>query len=359
MIAEIKFACAHCGQRIAVGSEAAGMGIDCPTCQNPVTIPHSLGISEPPRIGGGLREKLAALQSECERLRANATSSQAEIKSFQTERLALRNEVAALKRRAAAAEAQFADTQILRQRLDATETQLASVEKERAESIAALASTDAKRAKALQEMAGLRSELAAAVAASERAQTEAAGARSRFAEAETEIVEARGALATAKSELASLQTRFAAATDETESLRGLLDREGASRELLSMRTKLTAAEDELRTRRQSAGQLEADLKKAEADRARLDEERLALHSRIAEALKRADALSKDRLNADNEKLRELLERQNEELKLRFRELTRFRRAKLTLKIIWAVAALAMVGLGYFFVKILPTIEWTH
>ena len=41
-------------------------------------------------------------------------------------------------------------------------------------------------------------------------------------------------------------------------------------------------------------------------------------------------MSKDRLNADNAKLRELLERQNEELKLRFKELTRFRRAKLTL-----------------------------
>ena len=83
-----------------------------------------------------------------------------------------------------------------------------------------------------------------------------------------------------------------------------------------------------------------------------------MHRRVAEALKQADDLSGDRLNADNEKLRELLDRQNEELKNLYRELTRFRRAKLTLKIIWALTALGITGLGYLFVKILPTIEWT-
>lgn len=359
MITEIKFVCSHCGQKIAVGSDAAGLGINCPTCQNAVTIPRAIVASEPRLIDAGLREKHLALQTESERLHANLTHAQAEIKSFHNERLTLRNEVASLKQRAAAAEAQLEEMQLLRQRLEATETQLSSIERERGEMSAGLARAAEERDRALRELEGVRSELALAVAASEQAQVEGAALQTRIAEMETSLGEARAALAKSQSEIAGLQTRFASASGEAESLRGLMDRDEVSRELLSSRTKLAAAEDELRMRRQTATQLEIDLLKAEADRDRLEEERAGLHRRIAEALKQAEDLSKDRLNADNAKLRELLDRQNEELKGRFREVTRFRRAKLTLKIVWGLAALAAMGLAYFFVKMLPTIEWTQ
>lgn len=324
MIAEIKFACSYCGQKIAVQADAAGIVIDCPNCQEPVTIPQSPMVSEPWRPDGGLREKIAALQSECERLSASATHTQAELKSFQTERLTLRNEAAALKQRAAAAEAQLGEMPLLRQRFEVAETQLASLEQERAENHAALSRALEECAAAARELEGVRSQLA-----------------------------------TAQAEVNSLQTRFATASGEVESLRGLMNREETSRELLSTRTKLTAAEEELRERRQSATQLEMDLLKAEAERDRLDEERAGLHRRMAESLKQVEDLSGDRLNADNAKLRELLDRQNEQLKSCFRDLTRFRHAKLALKIVWALTALAGIGLGYFFVKVLPTIEWVR
>ena len=349
MIAEIKFVCGHCGQKIAVDSDAAGLGIECPTCQNSVTIPRS-GIASEPRIAEG--ERLTGIQAECERLRANATHAQAEIKSFQNERLSLRNEVAALKQRASAAEAQLAEVELLRQRLEATETQLASMEQERAGLLAAASLVTGERDSALLELEGVRSELAAAMAASERAQSAATEMQARFTDTET-------ALASAQADLAGLQARFAAASGEAESLRGLMDRDEATRELLSMRTKLAGAEEELHMRRQTATQLEIDLLKAEADRDRLDAERGALHRQMADVMKRAEDLSRDRLNVDNAKLRELLDRQNEELKLRFKELTRFRRAKLTLKIIWALAILGAIGLGFLFVKILPMIEWSR
>ena len=352
MIAEIKFACGHCGQKIAVGSDAAGLGIECPSCQNPVTIPRGGVASEPRTADGGFREKLMALQAECERLRANATHAQAEIKSFQNERLSLRNEVAALKQRASAAEAQLAEVELLRQRLEATETQLASMEQERAGLLTAASLVTGERDSALLELEGVRSELAAAMAASERAQSAATEMQARFTDTET-------ALASAQADLAGLQARFAAASGEAESLRGLMDRDEATRELLSMRTKLAGAEEELHMRRQTATQLEINLLKAEADRDRLDAERGALHRQMADVMKRAEDLSRDRLNVDNAKLRELLDRQNEELKLRFKELTRFRRAKLTLKIVWALAILGAIGLGFLFVKILPMIEWSR
>ena len=356
MIAEIKFECGHCGQRIAVDSDAAGLGIECPTCQNPVTIPRS-GIASEPRIAEG--ERLSGIQAECERLRANATHAQAEIRSFQNERLSLRNEVAVLKQRAHAAEAQLAEVELLRQRLEATETQLSSMEQERVDSQTATSLVTSERDSALQDLESVRSELAAAMAASERIRDEAKEAEARFTEAETQVGDTRAALASARAELVGLQARFATASGEAESLRGLMDRDEATRELLSMRTKLAGAEEELHMRRQTATQLEIDLLKAEADRDRLDAERGALHRQMADVMKRAEDLSRDRLNVDNAKLRELLDRQNEELKLRFKELTRFRRAKLTLKIIWALAILGAIGLGFLFVKILPMIEWSR
>lgn len=321
------------------------MSIPCPTCENPVTIPPTRGISEPRRADGGLREKLAALQAECERLRANATHSQAEMKAFQSERLALRNENTALKQSVAAAEEQLAQLEVVRQRLEATETQLSSLDQERATDRASLAeATDGR---------------AAAMAALDEVRAKHAAANARSSELETHLTEVRTAHAAALDEVTALQKRFAVASGEAESLRGLMDRDEASRELLSARTRLTAADEELQMRRQSATQLEMDLIKAEADRDRLDEEKAGLQRRLAEALKQAGDLSKDNLHADNAKLRELLERQNAELKTCFRELTRFRRAKLTLKIIWALSTLAAIGLGYFFVKVLPSIEWAH
>ena len=357
MIAEIKFECAHCGQKIAVGSNAAGADVECPTCRNVLTIPLDAGFSEPRRTEPAAREKLAVLQAECERLRASATHSQAEIKSFHAERLALRNEAAALKQRVAAADAQLSQMEILHQRLEAMETQLSSMEQELAENHAALSRANRERAAAAQELEGIRSELAAAAANVERAQIEADVAGTRLAETESRLAESSAERNALQAEMESLRTQFTAATGELESLHVLMDRDETSRELLSIRKTLAAAEKELHARRQSAAQFESDLKKAESERDRLDVERIALHRRIAEELQQVEELSKDNLLADNAKLRELLDRQNEELKLRFRELTRFRRAKLTLKIAWALAAIGAIGLGYFFVQVLPTIEW--
>ena len=351
MIAEIKFACSHCGQRIAVGSEAAGLSVECPTCQNAVTIPDSIAPVAPRRKDAGVQEKSAA------------TQGQAEIKSLHHERLALRGEVASHQQRAATAEARLGAMQgefdLQRQRLEATETQLAAAERKLSESRAAAAQAAGERAAVEQEIAGVRSELAATRAALGQSQTAAAAASAQVIATEGQLAEAREKLAATAAEVRALEARCATAESEAGSLRGLMDRDAASREFLSTKTQLAAAGEELRARRQSTAQLEADLLASETERRRLDEERSALHRRVAEALKQAEDLSKDRINADNEKLREMLERQNGELKSRFVELTRFRRAKLALKIIWALTALGITGLGYFFLKILPTIEWSR
>ncbi len=355
MIAEIKFACAHCGQRIAVGPEAAGLDIDCPTCQNGVTIPAEAAPMQPRRAEGGQRERIAALQAECERLRANATHAQAELKSFHNERLTLRGDVASWKQRVAVAEEQVADLELVRRRLEATESQLAAMEQALSENHAALTQVSGEHALAVQEIESFRSQLALAA----RQKIEAEATKSHLVETEARLVEIQGTLAKAVADGASLDQRRGIAESEVENLRALMARDEATRELLSIRSKLATADAELQTRRQSSAQIAADLEKAEAERARLEDERIALHQQLAAAEKTAEERSEHRLHADNQKLRELLERQKEELKLRFRELTRYRRAKLTVKVVWAVAALIAVGLGFAFVKLLPSFELVH
>ena len=349
MISEIKFACSHCGQKIAVGSEAAGLNVECPTCQNAVTIPDDTELLEPERKVGGLRERLAV--------------AQAEKRSFHNERLTLRSEAASMRQRAATAEARVAsmqgDLDIARKRLEATETQLAATASALSESRAVLDEAANGRSDAVRELEGIRSELAAALDALERTQIAAAVAEARAIESARELAESTERSSVAEAEALSFKERHAGTLAEFETLRSLMDKDAASRELLSAKGRLEVALEELQTRRLSVAHLEATLLASEGERQRMDDERGLLHRRMADALRQAEESSKDRINADNEKLRELLNRQNEELKACFRELTRFRRARLTLKIVWALAVLGIVGLGYLFAHILPTIEWSR
>ena len=68
MIADITFECSHCGQRIAVGADAAGLDVDCPTCKTTLTIPSPETCTEqnPWSLGAEpKRERAEALSFEC------------------------------------------------------------------------------------------------------------------------------------------------------------------------------------------------------------------------------------------------------------------------------------------------------
>ena len=351
MIADIKFVCSHCGQKIAVGSDAAGLSVECPTCQNSVTIPEPVSRIAPRRKDGGVREKSAG------------APGQTEIKALQNERLSLRGEVASLKQRAAMAEARLGAMQgefdLQRQRLEATGTQLAATGQALSEARGSAAQSIGERSAAEQEIAGIRSELAATLAAFEQSQSAAAIASARLAEAERQLAESREKIAAAESEARSLEKEKTSAQADLAALQNLLEEDEISREFLSTKTRLGSVERELHAHREATAKLEAELAVVESERRRLDDERTAMHRRVAVALREAESLSQDRLNTDNGKLREMLDRQNEELKNLYRDLTRFRRAKLTLKIIWALTALGMTCLGYAFLKVLPMIEWAQ
>ncbi len=174
MIDEIKFACATCGQHIVTAAEAAGVAVECPSCRETMTVPAARAIHDR-SYGEGLRgsdaltesrENLEAVVSECERLKSVATHAQAELKTFQAERLGLKSELAQLRQRhsgleekAAALEAESArregaaaareaaltqDLAIARTRASAAETQISAKESDLENAHAALTAAEAQ-----------------------------------------------------------------------------------------------------------------------------------------------------------------------------------------------------------------------
>jgi len=48
-MSDIFFKCAACGKYLVVDDTGAGLAIDCPDCNNPITIPELLIVQECPR----------------------------------------------------------------------------------------------------------------------------------------------------------------------------------------------------------------------------------------------------------------------------------------------------------------------
>ena len=357
MIAEIKFACSHCGQKIVVGSEAAGVEIGCPTCSNQVTIPEKSAVIEPRQKTAVSGEQLAAARAECERLNAKLSQAQTEIRNFQTERLALRAEVANLKQGVGTSEARVAalqaDFELHSQRLAATETQLGEAERVLAEQRALVEQRAESLASVESELTGLRAQLAAARAET-RAKVDA------LAESETSqaaVLQTAARLAQAEAELSAIREKFAANEKTCESLRALLDKDSAGRELALAKKRLAKVESDRAQLAQLTGRLEADLKAASEERDRNAASAAELRQQLAEARKQVEELSVGKMQETNDRLRALIARQNEELRQRFEDIVKYRKQKLTVKILWALTALGTVGLGYLAMQALSGIDW--
>ena len=246
----IKFACAHCGQRISIDAAGAGMTATCPNCSQPLVVPKLGSLhhrtygedvtSAPNRSGGGaatetnaavvlreLREKLA--ETECAR-------------------------------------------GVAEEKLTAEQSARAAAETQR--------NLRAGQCLLLQEeIARLRNDLAEG-----HAGRELLALRDRF-----EVLESKHQKATA-----------------------------ALENLESAHATLTAAERQLRT------------------------EARAARACAAAAENRAEASTDSALARDIAVLRGIIERQKAELEERFVELRRFQRARLVLRIVYAVFALAFL-----------------
>lgn len=155
MITDIKFDCAHCGQRMVVASEAAGLATECPSCRTSITIPAQAALldrnyePQPPVRGTApstklesreparpdlddlefatLRQELVEASTQIRRLDGEiaelkqgeaaaakaAEQARGEIEKLQADKKRLRDDIAAVKAQVATTEAALTESKNL------------------------------------------------------------------------------------------------------------------------------------------------------------------------------------------------------------------------------------------------------
>jgi len=421
MIAEsddIKFACAQCGQRIIVEKAAAGITANCPICKGPVTVPHVSSLPERRACSGGrngeserssfadpgmdeMREELfqsvadhgqtqreldeagkeierlrglvKKVTEECERMTANATHAQAEIKSFQSDRQQLKIELSQTRQRALSAENQVAElaaalaaagqeSNVFREqitselaarheRLSVVETQLAARERE-------LAVAQVESSEVVQSLAGAQSELASASADLNVLRTELKTAQQLLDEAadsEERLVTAKQALQARLDEATAENQRLGQERHElreqAELLRHDLGATEGGQELLDLRGRVRDLTDgQARTAAllvEKTAEAETLATTGPALRAELEEAR----SFGEDAERRALASSESQMKKDNDVLRGIVARQNTTLGVYYVEVRRMRRCRYALRLAYGLFALGLLAVVFFAVAV--------
>jgi chromosome segregation ATPase len=395
MIADIRFACSRCGQYMRADAAAAGLTADCPHCGRALVVPAGDGAdgveagglneTDPRAELDRVRQQLAVSLSECERLTAAVTHAQAENKSFQSDRRAMKSELAQTRQRLAMADTQLAEHQealeaahlvatewtgrcenlqidlgvaqarasALSAQLAARDDELATLRRQLAERESAQAAAQTEIDALQEEHAILRRDLEAlAASASERA-----ALASRLAEAEAEWMKAAGQAETVEAARVSLEQRFDALSREATALRADLNETASGREFVRLREQVAVLENERHQLQLAHAGMAEDFAQAKSAAQTATELIRTLRERLGDAVKRADALSDERLKQDNLALRGIINRQNGELERRHLELHRLKRARLVLRILYALIVLGIVALGIAAVQILPTLDW--
>jgi chromosome segregation ATPase/DNA-directed RNA polymerase subunit RPC12/RpoP len=399
MIAEIKFDCGKCGQRICVEQAAAGLASDCPTCGHGLTIPEPHGLNErdydgPFRSNGStrsveegriysegrggdplaelaaaheelafLRELLHERSEECSRLTASATHAQAEIKSFQAERRTLKSELATQKQRVAALEAHGAelatDLEVQQQRASALEAHLTGKEQAGQELQARLDALIQEQAHTLRELDSLQAESTLLRSSLDNATAELEPLRAaalRLDAADAELQQTRQKLTEAESGKRSFSEKCDALIKEAKTLRKDLSETATGKELISLRKRLAAAEEEHQRLAKESKQLAEELKKSAFEKSELQVQLQAVNLQLSETQEKIAASAESQVQKENSVLRGIVERQNAELEARFVEIHRYKRARFTMRSIYAGCAIAAIGLVITAIKVLSKVD---
>lgn len=195
-MADIKFECPECKQRIAVDETASGLEIDCPTCRSSLVIPATAGAV--PKVL--VHRKLAVDAGSIERTAAELTEAKSaseklkeEVKALRAESEVSKNAAAELKRQLNAATEAKSDAKHSREELEAAQKRCVDLDSKLAASIAAMAN----HAALLRDLQSIRGELSARTEERDKLKTALetvkAGAKSK-ATSETAFVEKISAL---------------------------------------------------------------------------------------------------------------------------------------------------------------------
>jgi hypothetical protein len=158
-------------------------------------------------------------------------------------------------------------------------------------------------------------------------------------------------------ELACTESTGAAAAlrAEVDVLRRDLGETQAGRELMDLRARLSRTKEEYKRAKARLKDLEHDAKKLATSEEKLRIELKETRKLRAEAERRAEQVSEQQLQQDNEVLRGIVARQNAELQRGHTELARLRSARLALRILYAVFGIALAAIVALAIQIIPTL----
>lgn len=354
-MADIRFNCPACAQSLVADTKGAGLAIDCPHCDHTLQIPFPAKEALETRSqkslakwinrATSLEEEVAAMRKKLERterewseqrvlfaettqrLKAAAAENeclQSQLIEEQARRQAIEEDWHAAQAEAAAAQQLLSESENERQQLDLHEQQarmeleharkhLALVNTERNELLVDAEATKSALVDTLTQLDAARREGQETVAILRRAQSELARAQEQVETLEADYARTAAHLKTSAAELKRAQRTLAATTQERDRLRSDLGQNSELVNFLEVKNERDRLEKELRDMQLADADTREKMESTQAERDALRTEARELKLQLA-ALR--DSHSDAALAQDNEVLRRLVERLNEELKER-------------------------------------------
>ena len=341
LMADIHFSCPACQQHLLSEESGAGLTINCPHCGESLQIPFPAREVAANRTEKSLakwinrattleselseaRKKLAETERQAAEQRRLSTESLHQLHVAAAESQCLQGQASAAREEAAALQQRVADLEATQQhlylRLDQLELDLShaehhveTVNTERAEVITDAEQTKQALAEALAQLDAARKEKRELNAALNRAQDALERTQNQKGAIESDHQQVSGQLSTATTELTRIQRALTAVTKERDKLLGDIKQNPELSNLLAVKAERDRLEKELRDTQVAVSEMRENLDSFHTEREALKKERMELNLKLA-AMR--DAHSDSQLREDNEMLRRLVERLNEELKER-------------------------------------------
>lgn len=354
-MADVHFTCPACEQSLVADAKGAGLTIDCPHCTGSLQIPAESTVSSEARARKSLSKwinRATALEGElsaarrkfeetereyseqrvlfaetAQRLRAAAAENECLQSQVAEERArceAMEEDWHAAQAAAAAMQQMLSESENERQQLDLGIQQarmeldharkhLALVSAERNDLLVDAEQTKSALVETLAELDSARREAQETGAILRRAQTELARAREQLETLERDYEKASSQHKTSAAELKRSQRTLATVTKERDRLRSDLGQNSELTNFLAVKSERDRLEKEVRDMQSAAADAREKMDALETERNTLRSESRELKLQLA-ALR--DSHSDGQLAQDNEVLRRLVERLNEELKER-------------------------------------------
>ncbi len=347
--AEINFDCSGCGQHLCADAAAAGQATTCPACHATVTVPQEdvLGrIAAITNLAGGWSEPEYESPRAAEAQESEGAALREQLIDAMRVRSRMERELAAARVENEALQAQ------LRRAWEERDQQTASAERAKSERH----ELDKERADLLSERDELRQRISS--------QQEDLGAR------EQAVHHLQEKLKAAEAERVTLSQELIPLRKEAEQLRSRASLvEPLEKEVASLRKDIASSRDanEFHTIRLRAEMAEktqkeqlCELENLRAEKDRLEKSAEELRKELAESNERCAAearkleeLADGKVQRDNAVLRAVLGRQKAELENCYRDLKRYRRAQLGVRLAYALFALGLLGVAAFALQMLP------